>query len=254
MASIGVEYVDSFANVRASGKFDADDLDTPPNICSGFVAVMTATGFDLRFYRTNQDVNERHMREFTKQGDDQLFADRVDLYFIATHGNYRDKQVQLLLDVEQDSFLAESKDWRFGNNCNLEWLMIYGCHSIDSEHILDHLGVFRGLHLFCGAYGFMYDSWTLDEVGWDVAAGLSLHKTVSDAWCEGATDWFIENHPMVISVETEETYNGGHPKWSETVIRSDHFWGRGTTRSDIPPNKQFWMSAVWSDAGFWDYG
>src|SRR5262245_35967840 len=150
------------------------------------------------------------------------------------------KQVHLLFDTKMDFFQGHSSNWRFGNNCNMEWLMIYGCHSIDGDKIQDHLPIFRGLHLICGAYGWMYDSWTLCEAGADTADNRIAGKPGFEAWCDGVTDWWAENHPIVISVERQETFRNGTRDWPRTVLRSDHLWGHGTTRQDILPAQQHW--------------
>src|SRR5262245_13482174 len=255
MATIGIEYVDSFPHARATGMFkDFDDLSTPYYIAEWFAPMLADAGHEIRFLRRNLAVGERHIRDLSHGGSDVSFADRVDLYLIITHGRYKDQEVQLLFDTEMDSWLAHSSKWRFGDNCNLEWLFIYGCHSIDGDNIQDHHPIFRGLHLICGAFSWMYDSWTLCEAGADTADNLTSGKPVSEAWCDGVSDWWAENHPMVISVERHETWRNGNPDWPNTVIRGDHLWGHGTTRQDILPTQQFWMAAVWSDSGVWDYG
>jgi hypothetical protein len=262
MATIGVEYVDSFSHARefASQHPNDDfgsggDLYIPYYIAEWFAPHLADAGHEVRFLRSNLAVGERHMRNPAGGGEDVIFADRVDLFLIITHGRYRDKhgqsfkQCKLLFDTELDSFEGFSSEWRFGENCNLEWLLIYGCHTIDGANILDHLQMFQGLHLICGAYDVMHESWTLCEVGGDTADNLICGKPVSEAWVDGVTDWFLENHPMVISVERFETWHDGDPDWPNTVLRSDHLWGHGTARQDILPTQQFWMAVVWSEAG-----
>lgn len=254
MATIGVEYIEHFGHVRATGNITSggQDLATPYYIAEWFAPTLGNAGHEIRFLRRDQAVAERHMRDLSRGGADVSHADRVDLYLVITHGKYEDHRVSLLYDINLDDWFGRSSDWRFGDNCNMEWLMVYGCHSIDGDNLLDHHPIFKGMHLFCGAYADMYDSWTLCEAGADIADNLTCGKPVSEAWCDGATDWFIENHPMAVSVERQETWRNGNPDWPNTVIRSDHLWGHGTTRNDILPTQQFWMTAVWSDAGTYD--
>ena len=143
-----------------------------------------------------------------------------------------------------DRYLGRAAAWR---HLNLEWLLIYGRHSIDLDRLLEHRHIFQGLHLFCGAYGDMFDSFTSDEAGEDVGDNLTSGDSVKDAWCDGVSDWWVDNHPAVVSVETEATYNGGNIDWANTVLGSDHLWGHGTTRADVKPDKQYWMAAAWEE-------
>jgi hypothetical protein len=133
----------------------------------------------------------------------------------------------------------------------MEWLLIYGCDSIDSNHVQDHLHIFRGLHLICGAYGPMYDSPTIDEAGDDTANNLISGELVSDSWGDGVSDWWVSNHPMVLSVETRISYNNGDPDWEATVIGCDHLWGKGYTFQDIQPAEQYWMATYSWDGGIY---
>lgn len=260
-ARIGVEWIEHFSNARATGDFTgAQDLSTPYYIAEFLAWGLEDAGHQVAFRRREGWVEERHLREGALSegsggaGQDHLFADRVDLYLIATHGTYKDRVLSLLFDTEKDAWTGRSADWAFGNNCDLEWLLIFGCHSIDKDDVLAHHHLFKGLHLMCGAYGWMYDSWTVSEAGGDLADNLSAGMPVSEAWMDGVSDWFVENHPCVISVERQETWRNGKPDWGATTMRSDHLWGEGVTRADIPRPAQHWMACEWSDRGFWDYG
>lgn len=252
-AIIGVEYVDSFANVRAAGVITSggQDLSCPYYIAEWFGPILRDAGHTLKFLRNNQGVTERHMRDAANGGDDAQHADSVDLFFILTHGHYESGELQLLYDTHVDDWFGRSSQWRFGDGCNLEWLLIYGCHSIDGGDLLAHLHVFRRLHLFCGAYGDMYDSWTVDEVGRDLAHNLLNGRTVADSWGDGVSDWWVSNHPMVVSVERIDTWGDGDPHWPDTVMGCDHLWGEGATLEDVKPSEQYWMASKWWDSGIY---
>lgn len=259
MATMGFEYIEHFSNARARGYVTAQDLTSAYYIAEFMAWRLEAAGHLVRFRLREHSVHERNMRESTRpvqppaeRGNDLFTADRVDLFLIATHGAYTERTVHLLYDVERSSWEGHSRDWSFGDNCDMEWLMIYGCHTIDSDDIVAHHHMFKGMHLFCGAYGDMFDSFTLSEAGGDIADLLLCGTPVSEAWTDGASDWFCENHPMVISVERQETWRNGNPDWSNTTMKSDHLWGEGITRADILPNAQHWMAKVWSDRGIYD--
>jgi hypothetical protein len=254
MALIGIEYNDHFEDVRASGTVSgAEDLTSPYYIANWFSYGLTQAGHQVAYLLTNHATEERQMRDTPAfQGDDQKYADSVDLFLMISHGNYANHECEILFDTKVDDWIGHSSKWRFGDSCNLEWLMIYGCQTIDRDNILDHHPVFQRLHLICGAYSYMYDSFTIDEAGQDTAANLVGGETVCDSWGDGVSDWFVENHPMVISVEKEWTYNNGNVLWEESVIGCDHLWGEGATLPDIPPNKQYWMGYQWWDGGIYD--
>lgn len=64
---------------------------------------------------------------------------------------------------------------------------------------------------------------------------------------DGVSDWWADNHPIVISAERASTWNGGAPNWSQTTLNRDHFWGHGATVSDISTADKFWLSWRWAE-------
>ena len=61
------------------------------------------------------------------------------------------------------------------------------------------------------------------------------------------SDWWVDNHPMVIACEQQSTYNGGNFLWPLTTLNRDHLWGEGTTVSDIFPADKYWLSWRWAE-------
>jgi hypothetical protein len=160
-------------------------------------------------------------------GDDNKYADSVDLYFIISHGDYTNGELLLLFDTKVDDWFGHSKTWKFGDTCNMEWLLIYSCDSIDGDHVQQHLHLFRRMHLFCGSYGDMFDSFTIDEVGEDSANNLTSGKTVTDSWEMACR---TGGSPIIrwFSVENRISYNNGDVDWEATMIR-DVRAGRAAT-------------------------
>ena len=253
MATIGIEYIDHFAHVRAAGAISdgGEDLSCPYYIAEWFGPILADAGHQVVFLLRNHAVNEREMRDTTFGGDDDKIADSVNLFLMITHGHWGDRECELLYDTKVDDWIGHSKKWRFGGSCRMKWLMLFGCYSINGDDITAHHSIFQRLHLFCGAYGDMYDSWTCDDTGSDLADDLLAGKTVSDSWGDAVLDWLVANHPMVISVEREWTYNNGNVLWEETVIGCDHLLGVGAVLSDVKPADQYWMAANWWDGGLY---
>lgn len=248
MATFGVEGIRHFANLRASGEVSkADDLTYIFNICNGFDEELRDAGHTRRFYWAERDVWEIDLRDRTVGGIDDDWADDVDIFFISTHGGYWDDEGHLAYDVNRNSWVGDSSNWRLGDNWNLEWLLIYGCHTVDRNNPLAHWNVFQKLHAFCGAWGDMWDGITTDEVGEDVGDNLTDGKTVKSSWIDGVSDWWVDNHPIVIAAERQSTWNGGNFDWSNTTLYRDHFWGHGTTVGDISAGDKYWLSWWWAE-------
>lgn len=248
MASFGIEGIRHFSNLRASGTVSkADDLRYVFNVCNGLDSELRAAGHTRRFYWGETDCWEIDMRAVAEGGIDSDWADDVDLFFIFTHGNHSDGHAMLAYDVERDRWIGTSEDWRFGDDWNLEWLLIYGCHTVERADPITLWPVFQRLHVLCGAWGDMWDGPTTDEVGEDVGDNLTDGKTVEDSWLDGVSDWWFDNHPIALAMEVQATWNGGSFDWPNTTLMRDHLWGHGTTVADIYPADRYWMSWWWAE-------
>src|SRR5689334_3848071 len=76
-ALVGVEFVQHFPHARAAG-FDIDDLTYVDNVAIGLVATLNIDGgHPTAFVRSDQDVDESHVRDASQGGQDGQFADRV---------------------------------------------------------------------------------------------------------------------------------------------------------------------------------
>jgi hypothetical protein len=248
MASFGIEGIRHFSHLRSSGTVSkAEDLTYVFNICNGLDRELRNAGHVRRFYWAETDCWEIDMQDISLSGIDDDMADDVDLFFILTHGTHTDGNARLAYDIQRDDWIGSSADWRFGDNWNLEWLLIYGCQTIDRGNPASFSNIFQRLHMFCGAWGDMWDSITTDEVGEDVGDNLTDGKTVAASWVDGVSDWWLDNHPIVLAMERESTWNGGNFDWPNTTMNRDHLSGHGTTVSDIYPEDKYWMSYWWAE-------
>ena len=169
------------------------------------------------------------------------------LFFILTHGNNESGNALLAYNIKTNEWLGNSSTWKLGNNYNLEWLLIYGCETINLNNPLSFWDRFQNLHQICGAWDNMWDGITTDEVGEDVGDNLTDGDTIADAWIDGVSDWWVDNHPIVVAAELESTFNNGNFIWSQTTMNNDHFWGHGSTVNDISPTEKFWLSWRWAE-------
>jgi Family of unknown function (DUF6345) len=253
MASFGIEGIRHFSHLRASGMFSEEekkkigDLTYVFNICNGLDEALQDEGHTRAFYWSETDCWEIDMRDDSQGGIDNEFVDAVDLFFINTHGGNWSAAAHLGYDVDHNAWISTSNHWRFGENFDLDWLMIYGCETVNFDNPPELWNVFQRLHEICGAWGSMYDGTTTDEVGEDVGDYLTDGDTVAMAWIDGVSDWHVDNHPIVLSMEREISFNDGNFLWILTNISRDHFHGHGTTTPDVPPADKFWMSWLWSE-------
>src|SRR5262245_44026154 len=137
MATYGIEGIRHFANLRASGAVTkADDLTYVFNICNGLDRALRDGGHTQSFYWAEGDCWEVDLRDGSLGGIDQSWADNVYLFFILTHGGFWGGQGHLAYDANVDKWLGDQNDYRLGDNWNLEWLLVYGCHTVDLNNPL----------------------------------------------------------------------------------------------------------------------
>jgi len=243
-AQVGVEGVKRFPNYNAA---HADDLSTLPytfNICNG-VWDELSTGHARDFYWAYTDCWEKDIRAASEGGLDSSFADNVDLFFLATHGNNWGDSVRVFYDSTQEWWISDSTKWRLGNG-DLEWIAFYSCDTLPFGEIWDTcIQFFYGLHEVLGAYDTLWYGITTDEVGEDFAENLKDGWRVYTAWLYGLEDWWCDQHPLVACAEQEETWDGGDIDWPNTRIERDHYHGHGTVVSDLPHDQIYYFSYYW---------
>ena len=62
---------------------------------------------------------------------DDAWADDVDLFFILTHGNHVAGNAILAYDININEWIGNSSNLAAGQQ-QIEWLLVYGCKTIDS--------------------------------------------------------------------------------------------------------------------------
>ncbi|AFZ23088.1 hypothetical protein Cylst_0761 [Cylindrospermum stagnale PCC 7417] len=248
MAKFGIEGIRSFSNARAAGVSTAGDLTYTFNICNGFDSKLRSAGHTRSFYFANTDCWETDIRDSDKGGDDVNWVDNVDIFWISTHGNHTsDGQARLLYDIPRKNWRTFSGQWQLGENWNAEWVMAFSCETVDRNNVSGLWNIFAGMHIYCGAWGKMYDGITTDECGEDVAENLINGHTISEAWIDGVSDWWVDNHPITVCVGDADTWNGGNIKWERSYLNRDHLWGHGNVDPDLPPAKQSCILCRWAE-------
>jgi len=248
MASFGVEGIRTFANARANGVSTASDLTYTFNICNGIDDKLRSAGHMRAFYWSERDCWETDIRDQDQGGDDTDWVDNVDLFFINTHGTHMDDgQARLLYDTPHSQWRTFSGQWQLGENWNAEWVMAYGCDTVDLNNVAGIWNIFAGLHIYCGAYDNMYDGWTTEECGRDVGQNLIDGDVVCHSWVDGVSDWLVDNHPITVCVGDAATWNNGSVNWTQSFLNNDHLWGHGTVLNDLPPGQQACILWYWAE-------
>jgi Family of unknown function (DUF6345) len=249
LATFGIEGIRYWDRARANGFCMADTTYTF-NICNGLSRQLLR---DVRhrqeFYLHGDDCWETDIRDFDQGGRDTQWADSVDLFFIATHGNTEISGggATLYYNVKMNEWFTTSDTWQLGEGWNCDWLMAYACSTVKLSRVTALWRIFAGLHIFCGAWDVMYDGYSLAEVGEDIGSALIWGDTISHAWIEGISDWAADNHPITVCVGDAETWNGGAVRWERSHLNRDHLWGHGEVLPSIPAGAQACLLWRWAE-------
>ena len=248
MATFGIEAIRYFSNARAAGVSTAGDLTYTFNRSNGFDSTLRSNGHARTFYWSNTDCWETDIRDSDQGGDDRNWVDNVDLFWIETHGNHEaDGRARMLYDTPHDRWRTWSDQWQLGENWNAEWVMAYSCHTVDLATVTGIWNIFAGMHIYCGAWEDMWDGWTTDECGEDVADNLTDGDTIASSWIDGVSDWYFDNHPIAVCAGDAATWNDGNIRWDLSFINRDHLWGHGSVLPDLPPAQQACLLWTWAE-------
>ena len=247
MATFGIEAIRHFNHARAAGVSSAGDLTYTFNRSNGFNNKLKGAGHTRRFYYSDTDCWETDLRDSDQGGDDRNMVDNVDIFWIETHGNNNNGAPLMLYDTPRTQWHTFASQWQLGEATQSEWMMAFSCHTVDRNNVGALWNIFAGLHIYCGAYENMYDGTTTDECGEDVGDNLVDGDTVSEAWIDGVSDWYVDNHPIVVCPANAAVYNGGNIRWDQSYLNRDHLWGHGTTMPDPIPSQQVTLLYRWSE-------
>ena len=247
MATFGIEAIRHFSHARAAGVSSAGDLTYTFNRANGFSNKLRSANHTQRFYWAETDCFETDLRDTDKGGDDRNWVDNVDIFWIETHGNNNNGSPQMLYDTAHSQWRTFGTQWQLGEATEAEWLMAYSCHTVNRSNVGALWNIFAGLHIYCGAWENMYDGITTDECGEDVGDNLTDGDTISEAWIDGVSDWYVDNHPIVVCPANATVYNNGNIRWDQSFLNRDHLWGHGTMLPDPIPSQQVALLYRWSE-------
>lgn len=235
-AEVGVEWINQYNGYQ-------QDLRNSDGDAAGFYRTMTQLGATGRYNLGNDAAHERHFRDASiRGGRDAEFADAVDIAYFSGHGGTfgsgpSEYRAVLAFGTRQDYDLASSRDMVLGDG-DLEWLVLSACETLkvdDDRYFHAWRRTFRGLHMILSFRTVSLDAVgpLVPNAGPDFADRLMDGDSISSAWLDAATNWFVRlfgnNFPAVMSAESQSG--------STNTVDNDHWIGKGTVADDIrnPP-------------------
>jgi hypothetical protein len=185
---------------------------------------------DIPFFFMEYDVWESDFTDASAGGDDDRYADNVDLMWFQGHGSPNG------FTTGDDGWVDRSEvEW---GDQDLEWLVVHSCDVLDISSsggsVWDRWEpAFDGLHLLLG-YG--NSSYNVDGDGNDFGDSLADdEQKLRDAWVEAN-----EDHQLDGVIYRYMGVYGASGEWN----REDYFHGEGSVSADIRT-----ITGSWSYSG-----
>jgi hypothetical protein len=250
MITFGIQGIRYFDDVNKAGIFTkkALELEWTFNICNGLYYKLLKAGHKAKFYHGDKECWEIHLNDpsIKSGGIDDKFADDVDLFFIATHGNRDDQDKPLLAyNVKKDEWISYGKNWKLGNKL-LKWLFIHSCLQINLKNVIACIDMFDKLHGICASYDLLYSP---EESGRDLGEYLTDGDyTVGEAWIESQSDWnpFHDNHSIVVCANDKRSYDDkGNLIKIFSTLNLDWLSPSGFKTREIPRSEIVGLHYMW---------
>ena len=205
-------------------------------------ALLSANGTQAFLYSASNVQADHAIEDYNHNGYDLAFADTVQIYAFAGHGDSYYKTVN---NSSQEKFrayyytsgnsnyvpytnnpntnyaacVAESEQMYFGeassitnygtNPGSLRWLFYNSCYSVDVHPAQQWISAqLYGVDMILGYRGPSYDGETVDEVLADFADdafdGTSAFK---QTWFDANEDWWIDEYPSLVTCDSINTSN-----------------------------------------------
>ncbi len=192
----------------------------------GFATRMSNDGVNVRFNYGNFNAWEEDFKDDSLGGNDDSYVDNTDIVFFTGHANGNG----FAFCSENDDDFLRFDDAQWGNDHDLEWLVIAACGPLQAEadgrSWSDRWGpAFDRLHLLMAYASVSRDNTT---EGKKLARYLTRDNPldVRRAWIQTATD--VQPGSVTWAVMGVAGTGYTIPNFSE------HFWGHGSTGADVP--------------------
>ena len=212
MATIGIEWANNYHGRAADLKNNDDNTRGFANTLQGVRRF--DWGDDLAW---DQDFEESGVGS-PSAGDDQIWADDVDIVFFSGHGSMAGP---LFGVANHDDGRARPSELRLGNR-DCEWVVWDACQVLerDNLNVFNRLRTaFAGLHYMLGFDTTCGDS---GDRGKKFAERLNDGWTIRDAWIRACTE--------TEGSDTNWAYLRAGTSTADTF--NDHWWGKGSVSAD----------------------
>ncbi|UQA56751.1 DUF6345 domain-containing protein [Polyangium aurulentum] len=210
--SVGTEWIGTCGGLGGSS-----------SSANGFANVFKSKGASVPFNNGEFDAKEKHFKDPNKGGNDDLYADSVDMTFFTGHA---DSEGFYFCSSTTDQALTY-QDARWGQT-GVEWMVVAACGPLqgtnaDGLNAVERWGrAFVGLHLLLAYANTSYDNVT---EGPDLANYLLVNQLkVRNAWVQAATN--------AQPAETTYAFMGTYGVDDAMPNYDDFFWEQGPVGAD----------------------
>ena len=197
MASVGGEWINKFPDPCKQNTLSYCDDTT-----LGFLAAMAARGHTIKFDWGDKNAFELDFRDATAGGDDKNWVDSVDFAHFSSHGGTGEDNVfKGYFGSKVDSCTWKSNEARYGNDFNLEYLIIDACNSLELSRdiIATWHGTFRGLRMIFAFTDLVSDSWWTSGRGLWFGLRAGNNGRLTDAWLDEAYSFWADDNPVAMA-------------------------------------------------------
>jgi hypothetical protein len=196
MATVGVEWINNFPAPCSQNTLSYCD-----ETSVGFLNGMVSRGHTNSFNWGNQNAFETDFRATSLGGDDGNWADKVDFVHFSSHGTTGSDNVFKGWFGSQNSACTwRSDQTRFGDNFNLEYLLVDACRSIEipRDEVATWDQTFQRLH---GVFGFddlVSDSWWTGGRGYGFGRRAGNNEKLANSWLDECYSYWCDDNPVAM--------------------------------------------------------
>ena len=197
MASIGVEWINIFPPPCTQNTLDYCD-----ETSQGFKNGMVSRGHTAKFDWGNQNAFETDFRETSLGGDDGNWVDSVDFAHFSSHGSTDSNNLfQGYFGGRNASCTWRSDQARYGNNFNLEYLIIDACNSLELTRNIISVwhNTFQRLHMIFAFTDLVSDSWWTGGRGYNFGRRAGNNEKLTNAWLDESYSFWADDNPVAMA-------------------------------------------------------
>lgn len=202
MASVGVEWINNFPAPCTQNTLSyCDDTSV------GFLNGMVSRGHTATFNWGNQNAFETDFRDTSLGGDDGNWVDAVDFAHFSSHGGTDSSNIfKGYFGGKNASCTWRSDKARFGNNFNLEYLIIDACNSLEltRDIIAVWHDTFQRLHMIFAFTDLVSDSWWTGGRGYNFGRRAGNNEKLTNAWLDECYSFWADDNPVTMAAGRSE--------------------------------------------------